>query len=247
MKNHGCPMRDSIVLRSVFVSLMLLPFFIAPVCGQEAGNVSFTQSTDPSNKVYTITYDLLAPYDNIACQVQVKFTSSEGSFNLKKVTGDVGDLVYPGLKKTIIWNYVDELVHFSGDIELNIEVVPVVQVPTSVRRSKHLSVVVSNVAGDNENYNTKLYLNSKEVATLDAVGSESKSSGILIPKKTPVKKNYQIAMVNGEKTYFSNTFKVRPKIGYGWKAGVLLAIPAFFIINKAIEDNKPLPGPPSHN
>ena len=240
-------MRDSIVVRSIFVSLVILPLLNMPVWGQEAGNINFAQSTDPSNKIYTITYDLLAPYDNIACQVQVKFTSSEGSFNLKKVSGDVGDLVYPGLKKTIIWNYVDELVHFSGDIDLSIEVVPIVQVPASVRRSKHLSVVVSNVAGAGENYNTKLYLNTKEVATLDAVGSESKSSGILIPKKTPVKKNYQIAIVHGDKTYFSNTFKVRPKIGYGWKAAVVLAIPAFFIINKAIEDNKPLPGPPSHN
>lgn len=240
-------MRDSIIVRSVFVFLIILPLFLAPVWGQEAGNINFSQGTDPSNKVYTITYDLIAPYDNIACQVLVKFTSSEGSFNLKKVTGDVGDLVYPGLKKTIIWNYVEELVHFSGDINLSIEVIPIVQVPASVRRSKHLSVVVSNVAGAAENYNTKLYLNTKEVATLDAVGSESKSSGILIPKKTPVKKNYQIAITNGEKVYFSNTFRVRPKIGYGWKAGVILAIPAFFIINKAIEDNQPLPGPPTHN
>jgi hypothetical protein len=240
-------MRDSIMVRSLFVSLIILPLSLAPVLAQEAGNVNFAQSTDASNKIYTITYDLLAPYDNIACQVQVKFTSSEGSFNLKNVTGDVGDLVYPGTKKTIIWNYVDELVHFSGDVNLNIEVVPIVQVPTSVRRSKHLSVVVSNAAGAAENYTTKLYLNTKEVATLDAVGSESKSSGILIPKKTRVKKNYQIAIANGEKVYYSNTFKVRPKIGYGWKAAVVLAIPAFFIINKAIEDNKPLPGPPSHN
>ncbi|HEX6890806.1 MAG TPA: hypothetical protein VF141_08935 [Chryseolinea sp.] len=240
-------MQDSMILRSVFVSLLILPLFLAPAWGQEAGNVNFAQSTDASNKIYTITYDLLAPYDNIACQVQVKFTSSEGSFNLKKVTGDVGDLVYPGPKKTIIWNYVDELVHFSGDINLSIEVVPIVQVPASVRRSKHLSVVVSNVVGTAENYNTKLFLKTKEVATLASVGSESKSVGILIPKRTPVKKNYQIAIANGDKVFFSNTFKVRPKIGYGWKAGVLLAIPAFFIINKAIEDNKPLPGPPSHN
>ena len=240
-------MRDSIIGRSVFVSLIILPLSLAQVWGQEADNVSFVQSTDPANKIYTITYDLLAPYDNIGCQVQVKFTSSEGSFNLKKVTGDVGDLVYPGPKKTIIWNYVDELVHFSGDIDLSIEVVPIVQVPTSVRRSKHLPVVLSSVAGATETYTTKLYLNTKEVATLDAVGSESKSAGILIPKKTPVKKNYQLAISNGEKVYFSNSFKIRPKIGYGWKAAVLLAIPAFLIINKTIEDNKPLPGPPSHN
>jgi len=240
-------MRDSIIVRSVFVSLIMLPLVLAPAWGQEAGNVNFAQSTDPSNRVYTITYDLLAPYDNIACQVQVKFTSSDGSFNLKKVTGDAGDLVYPGLKKTIIWNYVDELVHFSGDIDLSIEVMPLVQVPASVRRSKHLTIILATVAGAAENYTTKLYLNTKEVATLDAVGSESRTAGILIPKKTPVKKNYQIAISNGEKVYFSNTFKVRPKIGYGWKAGVLLAIPAFIIINKAIEDNKPLPGPPSHN
>src|SRR5688572_14387401 len=155
-------MRDSIIVRSVFVSLVILPLLHTPVLGQEASNINFAQSTDPSNKIYTITYDLLAPYDNIACQVQVKFTSSEGSFNLKKVSGDVGDLVYPGLNKTIIWNYVDELVHFSGDVDLSIEVVPVVKVPASVRRSKHLSVAVSSVAGPAENYTTKLYLNTKE-------------------------------------------------------------------------------------
>lgn len=237
--------RSIIFLRILTLSL---PLIFAKAYCQEATNVAFEQSADPSNNpVYKISYDLLAPFENIACQVRVNFTLPQGTVYLKQVTGDVGDLVYPGSKKLIVWNYVDELVHFSGDVNLNIEVTPVVKVPASVRRSKKLDVTLSPALGTGKSFKTTLLLNKSEVSSFaDAVSADHKAE-LLIPSKTRVKKNYQIAVTDGDKTYFSNSFRVRPKIGNGWKAAVILAIPAAIIISNVIKDSQPLPGPPSHN
>jgi hypothetical protein len=232
----------------IWILTLSLPLVFVKAYAQEATNVAFEQSTDQANnQVYKISYDLVAPFDNIACQVRVNFASPQGTVYLKQVSGDVGDLVYPGSRKVIIWNYVEELVHFSGDVNLSIEVTPAVKVPASVRRSKKLDVMLSPVLGTGKNFKAKLLLNKNEVGALsDAVAADQKAE-LLIPSKTRVKKNYQIAVTDGDKTYFSNTFRVRPKIGNGWKAAVILAIPAAIIITNAIKDNQPLPGPPSHN
>lgn len=225
--------------------LVVASLFSTSGFAQRIQNVAYAISTDEKDNVkYAIKYELLAPYTNIPCQVKVKLTTEQNSFYLKEVTGDVGDLVYPGVLKEIIWNHTEELVHFSGDISLEIEVAPSVQVTDKIKKGKLLTVTLAPIYTANKTYAIKLYRAEKEVARLNDVLLIEKTFTVLIPKKTKVKKKYQLAITDGEKTYFSNAFKVKSKIPYSLAIVPLVAIPAYIIINQSIEDNKPLPGPP---
>lgn len=251
--------------KTIYICLGIF-LFLSSSRGQQVDNIGYSQALDKSaNKLKTlITYDLNAPYENIPFQINVKVTTIakviigtaaggggkettiKKSFYLKELTGDVGDIVYPGLKKKISWDHIEELVHFNGDIILNIEATPSVQVETKVKRGKKLSLTLVPYFATNKNYSLKLFRANKEVTPLEDILLNG-SIQVLIPKKTKVKGKYQLAVRDGEKTYFSNTFKVRRKFSLGWITVPIIAVPAYIFLQQYIDDNKSLPGPPKIN
>ena len=229
----------------IFVAVPIVYWMTFSVYAQHVKNVGYSFGADESsNKKTYINYDLVAEYENIVCDVKVKLTAGEKSFYVKNVTGDVGPLVYPGTKKAIVWDHTEELVHFSGEINLTIEVAPSVRVPHKVKRGKQLSVALAPIYTENKSYAVKLFQGRKEVARLNDILLIENSFPISIPRKTRVKKKYQLSITDGENTFFSNTFKVKPKLSRKWIIVPLLAVPAYFYINQIIEENQDLPGPP---
>jgi len=236
------PLHDKLLLLWFLLLLPLLSY------SQRVENISFSTGTIQDGKSeYFIVYDLVAPYDSIPCQVKVKLTANGKTFYLKELKGDVGNLVYPGLKKQIVWDYIEELVHFNGEIDLNIEMIPSLKVPVKIKRHKPLLVSLAPIYETKKTYAVKLFQGGKEVSRLNDVLLIENSFPVQLPKKTKVKSKYQIAITDGDRTYFSNTFKVKPRISRGWIILPVLAVPTYLLINQYLEDNKPLPGPPTIN
>src|SRR5688572_3243719 len=135
-------------LKTIIGFCLLLPFTAA---AQYATNISYLSGKDSLGiSKYFIHYDLKAPYNTIPCWVSVKIIieddkKEERIFYLKDVKGDVGNLVYPGNKKSIEWDYVKELVHFTGKISLEVDVIPSVHVPEKIKSGKTLSVLIANI------------------------------------------------------------------------------------------------------
>jgi hypothetical protein len=237
-------------LTAAFVFGMAMFHSILTVA-QYAENITYKLGTDSTgHSIYIIQYDLKAPYPTIPSIVKVKLTAEdrqEKTFYLKDVTGDVGNLVYPGLGKKIYWNHIKELVHFSGKISLAVEVSPTIQVPEKIKSGKSVPILLAPVYEAKKTYAVKLFRAGKELERLNDVLLIENKVSIPLPKKIKKKKRYQIAITDGDKVFYSNTFKVKPKVGYGWKALPILAIPVYLVINMYLEENKPLPGPPNPN
>jgi hypothetical protein len=238
------------ILKTLLISLSLA-LVAAPSNAQYAENISYSQGSDQSegrSKSY-IHYDLIAPYQNIPCAVRVKLSTVEKdhvkTFYLHEVTGDVGNLVYPGTKKGIIWDHIEELVHFTGEISIDIEVTPAVQVPEKIKKRKQLTVSLAPIYTANKSYAVKLFRKEQEIARLNDVLLIEKSFAVTIPKKTKARKKYQLAITDGENTYYSNTFKVKRRVSYGWLVVPILAVPAYMYVDQYLEDNEPLGEPPS--
>jgi hypothetical protein len=214
---------------------------------QYADNVRFFYATNQSGKkVMSVTYDLIAPYSNISCQVKVKFFTNENFFYLKEVSGDAGKQVYPGKDKQIIWDYFEELIHFNGEnVNLQLEVTPTINVSSKVKKGREIQIQIASVLTLNKSYNIKLYRNGKEIGTLGDVLLASNVSQISIPRKSRARRNYQLAIADETQTFYSNTFKIKRRIGYGWKILPFLAVPVYLYVTSYLEENKPLPGPPT--
>ena len=90
----------SVYARQFFLTAILWQLSVAAFA-QFIQNEKFVMRSEGDSKKYVINYDLISPFDNVACQVKVKLSAQEGSqiFYLKNVTGDVGNLIYPGLNK----------------------------------------------------------------------------------------------------------------------------------------------------
>jgi hypothetical protein len=227
---------------------LLLQISSIVLVAQSVENVTNTLFTDDSKHAfYYIYYDLLAPYNNIPCEVKFKVTVGNASFYSKTVTGDVGNLVLPGVRKKIIWDHVEELVHYNGSVSIFIEVAPNVKVVDKIKKGKPLSIQVSPFYDADKKYTIKLYRKGIELAKLNEVLINEGVIPVALPPKSKVGKKYQLMLSDGEHDYYSNTFKVKPKVGNGWKALPFIAIPAYILVKNYLEDQKPLPGPPTIN
>ncbi len=237
-------------MRSIqpFISILFLFYLASPGFAQSIANPKYIMQTSGDEVKYLINYDIQSPFDNIPCQVKVKLTAVmngiNNTFYVKEVTGDVGDLIYPGANKKIIWDYQKELIHFSGEIKLDIEIVPSMHVDRKIKKGKELSVTLAPIYTTNKTYSTKLFQGGKEIAKLKDVMLTENKFQMQIPKETKVKGNYQLVITDGEKTFFSNTFSVRHKVSLGWVVVPIVAVPTYLLVKQYIDDNKSLPGPP---
>jgi hypothetical protein len=218
------------------------------VSAQTVENVTNSLFTNDSGGAeYNIFYDLVAPYNNIPCEIKVKVTAGTSSFYSKAVTGDVGNLVFPGTKKKIIWDHVEELVHYNGSVSITIEASPDVKVVTKIKKGKPLSIQVSPFYDQEKSYTVKLYRKGIELSKVNELQISEGAIPVALPPKSKVGKKYQLMLSDGEHDYFSNTFKVKPKVGNGWKILPVILISGYLVYNNHQKNNEPLPGPPDLN
>ncbi|CAN5425543.1 hypothetical protein BH10BAC4_BH10BAC4_10440 [soil metagenome] len=222
--------------------------FLTEASAQEAINVVTKSAISTTGRqTVVITYDLIASHSNIPCLIKAKFTSGDKIFFLRHITGDVGHFIYPGPGKQIAWQMQEELVHFSGDIAIDIEVSPHVTVEGKVKRTASLPVRFDDMFVKGKTYVIKLYRHEKEVIRLNDMMLLENSFRVEIPKKVKTGGDYQVFITDGEKNFYSNSFRVKPKVGLFWKVLPLLAVPIIIQTKKAINDNEALPGAPTFN
>lgn len=228
--------------------LLLLVIVYSPVFirAQSIENIKVSiGALEDGVKKYFFTYDLIASHANIPCLVQVKLTTANSTRYLKLVKGDVGNLVLPGNNKQFVWDFEEELINFSGtENTFAIEVYPNVTVSSKVKRSKKLTVNMDDIFSKDKNYTIILYRHEQEVIRLAEMALSQNAVSLIIPRKTKVRKDYQLCITDGEQKFFSNTFKVKPKIGTFWKVLPFLIVPIYLNGQKYLDDNKELPGVP---
>lgn len=231
---------------NIYISGLFI-FFITLGFGQKIENVSFTLGISADgNQVYNIYYDLIAPYDSIPCEIRVRVTAQEKIFYSAEVSGDAGNLVFPGKRKHIVWDHVKELIHYSGSVALNLEVSPNIKAPKFIKKGKSLTLEVDSIFSEGKKHTINLYRNGVPLAKLNELSNMGATIPAALPPKSKARKNYQIMISDGENNYYSNAFKVKPKVATFWKVLPIIAVPAYFIINNYLEDNKSLPEPPSN-
>ena len=225
------------------ISLVLYSFCLN---GQTISNAAFSHGSDSTGKArYYITYDLASSAPNVANFVRVKFSLTDGrTFYLKEVTGDVGPGVMAGKNKHVEWMYTDELISFSGEVKLNIEVTPSVEVPLKTKKRHDLKVTVAPFYEKNTTYAIKLYRNQKEITRLNDMLLIESSFDVKMPRNLKTKKGYQLLVTDGERYYYSNPFKIRGRMGAGWVIWPIVAGGLYYGYTIYEEDYAPLPGPP---
>lgn len=239
MKNQ-----TSIWLGSGFALLALLTLY-GRGHAQQIEKASFVMLAAADGGKYILKYDLVSPLNNVACKVRVKLVTDENSSGsyLKNLTGDVGDFIFPGTNKEIIWDYTNELIHYSGAVNLSIEVVPMIEVPSSVRKGKKLTFNSDPaIVIDKEK---PITLTNSKINSTTLIGEYiGNTISIQTPKKIKTSKNYQIALNAGDKVYYSNGFKIKRKFPLSLIIIPTIGVGAYLIYDKIQEDNAPLPGPP---
>jgi hypothetical protein len=226
--------------------IFLMQTFVLALCitgqSQTIKNVTYTQTV----KEMVITYDLESTHDNIPYFVKVRYSSKTRKIDLKEIKGDVGNLVYAGKGKKIIWNYAKELVHamYEGEVSLVVEAKPNMQVLRKVKRLGSINLGLDTIYSKDKTYAVKLYRKNIEVYAFEDSKIENSSLILRIPKEIKARKNYQVGIQDGQNAYFSNSFKIKPKIGMGWKIIPILAVPIYIAMKNYLEENEDLPGPP---
>ena len=239
--------KQSILMKHYYFVFLLL--FLLPYCkGQSIENVRAATLNNNEKKLIELTYNLLSPHSNIPCLVRVLYSTKARQIYLTSVTGDVGNLVYPGVNKKILWDYQDELVHSMGEGEarFKFEVSPNIIVK-KLKRGEKLTVYMDSIVTSGKLYPLKLYRHEKEVATLAETELSKSSFSIPLPKKVKARKDYQLGVVNGDKIYYSNIFKIKPKVGRFWKVFPFIAVPAFLWVQNYLDEHTELPGAPNPN
>lgn len=212
---------------------------------QEVDQVKATLTTVDNKAHYQFTYRLAAGADNVASYVRLKIKiANGGEFYATKVSADVGEMVFPGGNKKILWDYGDELVHYNGAIDYSIEAEPMIAVPTT-KKGKNLSVNVRAYLAEGAPFTVALYRNNLAVWTSDTQQQQSDNVlSVTVPKKLmKIRKGYQVALSRGGEKYFSNMFRVTPRINRMWYALPLVAAAVPFVLRE-LEPDPPLPEPP---
>lgn len=210
---------------------------------QEVDQVVATLITQDNTAYYQFTYRLTAGQDNIPAFVRLRIKTSNRDFYATKVTGAVGEMVFPGAK-TMWWDYGDELVHYNGAIDYSIEAEPMVAVP-STKRGKQLPVTVRKYLSEGGPFTVALYRRNTSLWRLDTPQEQgSNAFSVTVPKRImKIRKGYQVALERGNDRYFSNAFRIKPRVNRIWYALPLIAAAVPFVLQE-LEPDPPLPEPP---
>lgn len=224
-----------------FIALILLSF---PGVAQRVENVSVGLETIEGRVYYRFSYALSASKTNIPTYVRLKVKTDVREFYARDVEGDVGELVYPGSAKAFVWDYTKELVHFSGDIDYSLEVEPMVRVSSKAKRGKEVVATVRNSLVENAFTTVALYRGDVLVSSQEKTVNGN-SIEFPIPRNAQAKRDYQIALVHDNQKYFSNTFKVTPRVRRSIYVLAGVGIAAAILLPDVYESLQPLPEAPS--
>lgn len=220
-------------------------FIILPFSGiaQRALDITSVLKTYDNRVYYQFSYTLLADKENIPAHVRLRIKTLDKEFYATDVTGEVGELIYPGSGKVFIWDYGRELVHFSGDIEFFIEVEPMIAIQSKVKRAREVAVTFRK-SFIKDTYKAALYQNGALVWTQEEQ-LKGDTFRFFIPKRTKIKRGYQVGIVSGEETYFSNTFKIKPRLGRFVYILTGLGVVGTILLPDIMESFQPLPEAPN--
>jgi hypothetical protein len=205
-----------------------------------------------------ITYDLTGNGDtNQVYSISIYSSHNNYTSPLTRVTGDIGKNVFAGVDKIIVWNIIEELEAYKGEVTFKVKGEMIIAPLTfktpmqgsTVRRGKKTKVLWN---GGRKDQSIKLELYEKNI--LVKTLNEEKNKGAYewqLPKDFK-RGNYTMKLSGGSETIQSEEFKVKARIPLVVKVLPVLLIGgavSFFALGdeggeKSANDNLPAaPGP----
>jgi len=229
--------------------LMVVALLISPaLVAQEIDSITMTQE----NGMIRVEYDFIQNDSNVPYELYL-YSSHDNFFRpLQLVSGDVGKKVYPGLKKTIIWDGARELGNFKGEVILKIRGSVYKPFVTYVNLPDQLTIKRGSSYTFEWSYDKKpekvmLKILRNGVPVMDPQIIDNLGKYVwTVPKNTPSGKGYTLQLSDPEnliREESSNTFKVRRKVPLGY-----IALPAALIGTAAVIlflPDQGIPEPPS--
>lgn len=185
----------------------IVPFFLA---AQQISD--FTYKLLGNN--VEVTYSLVGDYWN---RYDVRLYSSFDNYTtpVQLVEGDVGENISPDSEKKIIWNALNELAEFEGNlsVKLKVKFIPFltfnIDKGEKFRRGK--SQTISWQATNPGSLNLELYKGDKKVMDIAAFSSHT-TYNWPVQKKTKPGKDYRIKASGNGRYAFSKPFIIKKKV-----------------------------------
>lgn len=201
-----------------------LPFFIVfSLAMLSFSNSAYSQTI--SNVVATMRGDMIVvEYDLISNSSATEFKISlYGSHNnyrepIRFVTGDVGERVMPGSRRTIMWAVKNELINFTGDIQFEVRGEPVIIIrpfafvkPIEGSLNKRTTKLNLEWTGGGQSENVQLQLIQAD-QTKNTIGTVVNTGTYTwkIPSNTPPG-TYHVALIGTSGSASSMSFQIKPK------------------------------------
>ena len=191
------------------IALFSVVFFVLPSwsAAQQVENIEPLITGDSIK----ISYTLHGTHPQESFYVDVFIITDEAETRLTRLNGDVGYNVAPG-DKTIMWDFKNELVHFSGEVQFRIDPTPVFSFANGKnvqRRGKTVSIKWKQ----DETFPVS------SLALVNAAGQETVLTDQALDGghnwSAPVNQKtgkYQIMAKTGNTTLYSPVFKIQRKI-----------------------------------
>ena len=209
-------LNSRILLTIYCVFIFVIAQVLTPINthGQTIDNVRAYMSND----VIVIEYDLKATGE--ANEYKIELYGSHNNYRepIRFVTGDVGERVRSGTRRTITWAVKNELVNFTGDVQFEVRGEPILLIkPFSFGKPVEGSVVkrASNVTiewtggAPTENVQLQLMQNNQ---VKSAIGTAVNTGSYVwkIPSNTP-KGTYQLSLNGPSGSTMSVPFQIKAK------------------------------------
>lgn len=218
------------------------------VFGQKIENIKAVTSEEQGKII--ITYDLV---DTRSYTLSLYSSHNNFTSPLKKVAGDVGASITPGIGKKIVWDAASELIYFNGEVNFKIKGEAVVQpfafkTPAMNAVLKRGKVTVVEWEGGRLNQSVKLEL--YQGSNLISVVAETGNGGHYqweIPRKQQ-KGLYNLKLISGKESILSPAFKIKSKTPVMLKIlpiAIAGGAVAYFLTRPGDEDLPAAPDPPN--
>jgi hypothetical protein len=243
--------------------ILTLTLVIVITCISSRGQKLTVTDIQVKGQLILVNYNLedVPPGNELYVQL---FSSIDNFISpVKKVSGDVGNSIEPGLNKTITWNYADEYPDYKGKISLEVRgraFVPVarfrnIDQNSVYKRGKNYSVDWK--PGNNKVVDIELYQGSTRVQGESNINNSGSYNLHLLTNLKPGNE-YRIKISdsrNPEENTYSEYFTVKRKIPLIAKI-VPITIASAFVINTILNSTSnstdsseipAMPGLPSSN